>query len=198
MKRTHVFAVAAALTLGVSGAAGQTQSISNGEPLPPRFLLGYTVNGPDQLLGAGAGWLPRSLNGWGVYASFKTDTDSPADEEGYLASLSAEEAEALGDFKRFEEPSHTSWNLVAVRAVSDDLLVYAGGGLTYRTVYGEFLDPTATRTNSGHYWAEYESRDDRLVNLMGGLFFRLGPILVVQFGVESQPAGMTVGVHVGL
>ena len=197
MKRTNGLAAAAVLLLSASGLAGQIGSDPADDRSPPRYLIGYVVNGPEQLLGGGVAWLPTFLNGWGVHATVKTDIDSPANEEGYLEDVSAEEAIEFGDVRRFLEASYTSVNVAVVRAISADLLVYAGGGVAFQTVYGEFFDDTATRSNSGHYWAKYENEGGTLPTLTGGLFFRLNPLIIVQFGAESLPTGMVVGVHVG-
>ena len=192
----HRSRMALALTLVlpfvlVPGAAAQEGM----EPVfpAPTLMVGYIANAPDQLVGGGGAWLPGFLDGWGIYADYKVDSDSPADESNFLADLSGQEAEALGDQRRVERSSYSTINVAVVRAFRADVVVYLGGGVSEERVFAEFLDETGNRGAFGNYWVEYENIGGLRPNFMAGIFFRLARNITAQFGAEAVPSGFTVG-----
>lgn len=161
----------------------------------PQFMIGYVANAPQQLVGAGAAWLPPFLRGWGLYADYKTDLETPEEESNFIADLTGEEALAGPDEGRVNDYSYESINVALVRAFRDDLILYLGAGVTDESVYTEFFDPSRERGEFGHYWVKYQDLGGRRATALGGMFFRLGSRLAAQFGVEGLPAGATVGLH---
>lgn len=164
---------------------------------PPRLMVGFVINGPEQFLGGGGAWLPRFLGGWGIYLDYKADTDSPAESEDFVA-ISAEEALEAGDDRRITDHSYRSLNAALVRAYDSDVVFYLGGGVSEESTYSRFFDSTLTRGSFGHYWAEHAQAGGVRANVLGGMFFRLGQRFAVQFGAEAVPPGVTVGFHLTL
>lgn len=163
----------------------------------PTLMAGFVANAPDQLLGAGAAWLPSFLRGWGLYVDYKKDIDSPADESNFIPDITAEEAMAMDEL-RVTTSSFTSVNFAVVREFRPDVIVYLGGGISEESVYSEFFDFTQEIGNFGHYWVEHETAGDRQGRVLGGIFFRLARHVGAQFGAETAPTGFTVGLHLAL
>lgn len=187
---TLVLSLAAA-----SGASAQSDPQSQTAFPVPRLFIGYVANAPDQLLGAGAAWLPSFLGGWGLYLDAKQDAESPGDESDFLRDRTAEEAAASGDERRVTRNSYRNVNLAVVRAFRPDVVLYLGGGISDESVYSEFFDPDQELGNFGHYWVEHADSGGLRPNLLGGIFFRLARNVTAQFGAEAVPSGFTVGVH---
>lgn len=188
--------------LALAAVAGRsTESAAQGlDPVfpAPQLLIGYVANAPQQLVGAGAAWLPPFLGGWGLYADYKMDLDTREEESNFIAGITGEEALAGPDDPRVNDHSYESINVAIVRAFRDDLIFYLGGGVTRETVYTEFFDPSGDRGEFGHYWVTYEDLGGLRPTALGGMFFRLGSRLAAQFGFEGLPKGITVGMHLAL
>lgn len=198
MGHVKLFVVAILLFVSASALTAQGMPTDDESQLePPVAMFGYVVNGPNQFLGVGAAVLPPFLGRWGLYVDYKTIVELPFDERK-LGDRTAEEADARGDVRRALRDVYTSYNAAVTFEVGPQLMVYAGGGVTDQRIYGEFVEVSETSDTAFEYWAKYENSGGLLGNLMGGLFFRLNPLLSVQFGAESTPAGMTVGLHLTL
>lgn len=155
--------------------------------------IGYVANAPDQLIGGGAYAVLPFLGGAGVYVDYKADVLSPAREDNYLDDFTADDAREEGDLLFADRDSWSAWNLALVWAVTEDVLLYGGGGQANRTVYGEFSSNDPDRGTAGWYWVEDDGASTTEVNVLGGAIVRLmGPIRV-HLGLESAPVGMTVG-----
>lgn len=158
--------------------------------------IGYVANAPDALLGGGGFVLLRG--GFGAYLDFKTSHDSPGRDDFFNPDLTPEMAEDLGDRNIRQKNAYRSFNAALVRRVMADMAVYLGAGITRREEYHEFEDPAGERGFFGFYWTEdREATGDRL-NVLGGVMFHAGRHLIFQFGLESEPTGVTVGLNVGL
>jgi hypothetical protein len=161
------------------------------------WMAGYVANAPQQLFGIGAWAIPSPRHRWGLYADMKIRVDSPAGDV-LDRSMTPGDAEALGDTFFKEDAAWTSANLAVVRAISADMAVYLGGGISWRTTYLQYLDETHTRGRSGQYWVVDEDFTGTHPNVLGGVFFRASPRVAFQFGAEAAPAGATVGAHLRL
>lgn len=197
MRQAQWLLTASLMFAATAGVEAQAAADGADSATPLRVVGGFVVNGPEQLLGVGVGWLPGFLGGWGLYLDFKTDADSPARSERFI-TMSAEEAQEIGDERRFTDHSYTSMNAAVLRTYGSNVTLYAGGGVTNERVYSEFFDDTGTRGRLGLYWAEYAGEGGIRTNLMVGLFFRVNRAVIIQFGAEAVPTGMTVGLHLGL
>lgn len=176
-------------------AAAQERAGSAG----PVFGIGYVANAPD-LLAGGAGYviLPV-LGGLGLYVDAKFDPDTPRDDDAFEPDLTARQVEdELGDAYQDSESSWRSFSAALVRPVTPSLMLYGGLGYTSESVYRKYHDDTETRGLAGLYWVEAPDEDSSTINVLAGMFLRMTRHLNAQFGVESAPRGLTVGLSVVL
>lgn len=180
----------------VSPLAGQGMSDPDRSFVVGTHLgLGYVVNAPDQLAGFTAFTVGSKWSGWGAFADVKFTVDRPTGEDNFTEERSAEEAEGLGD-EAFGDPDEvwTTFNAGLVRALSDEVAVYGGAGLSDQTVYQEYVDEDGERGRNGFYVVEDERVGGSQVNVLGGLYFRFSRVITFQFGGETAPTGFTAGV----
>jgi hypothetical protein len=150
-------------------------------------------------LGGSIAVFPGSLPGWGLYADVKLDVESPADDEGFIDSLTVEDVENdLGDAVFGQDGSWNSVNVAVVRAISPELAVYAGGGVGMRKEYRQYFDDDAELGISGLYWVEDAEVSGTYLNGMAGVMLRLTSAVTAQFGAEMSPPGFTVGLQLTL
>jgi hypothetical protein len=198
----HVrLAATVAVTAGLALAAaapGHAQVVPREDFTNARYYtLGYVVNAPRVLIGGGATLL--NPTGIGFFANVKLSSDSPGGRSNFMPDVTVDQAfNEFGDFQFRDESSWLVFSGGVTRVLSPELAVYAGAGLARREYYREFEDPSGGRGEFGYYWVEDTEFSGDFVNVLGGLFFRAGRNLIMQFGAESQPRGMTIGVHYGL
>lgn len=186
---------AAAFPLGP--AAVQSQAPAAPDFASARYVgVGYVANAPDELFGAGAFVLLRS--GFGLYLDAKMSHDSPGRESHFLADMSLQTAEALGDTNLREKDAFRSFNAALLRRISGDAAAYLGAGLSRRTRYHEFEDETGGRGFGGFYWVREPEATKNQLNVLGGILIHAGRHVVFQFGLETEPSGATVGAALGL
>jgi hypothetical protein len=161
----------------------------------PRIGLGVVASAPEQFLGGSAHIITPLLGGLGLYVDAKVDIESPREEDGFIEGLTAQEVDSeFGDELFDHRPSWTNVNVALMRPVSAELIVYAGAGRAKRADYRQYIDPEQERGVQGFYWVEDPGTSGTEINLLGGAFFRIGRSLLIQFGAESKPRGVTVGV----
>lgn len=186
-------AAATMLGLGLLGSAPAAAQRAPG----PIFGVGYTANAP-RLLGGGSAWAVfPAFHGLGLYLDVKLSLDSPGDnEQEFLPGTTAaemEEAHPLHIY-RVSQDSYTSYNAAIMKAITDELILYLGGGWVAQTRYLRYYDEEEEFGNFGFYWVEDPPASGTGPNFMGGTMLRLGRHLRIQFGGETRPAGFTVGV----
>jgi hypothetical protein len=181
---------AALLLLGAGSL--EAQRVVDFEGLRTNWLVGYVANPPEQLVGLGFGAIFPNSGGWGFQVNLKTSTDSPRNDF-FEPDITPADASQFGDFF-FRDRSHwRSANVAVVKAISSDFALYLGGGLSDREVFFQYEDPLGERGNLGIYWVQDDEQSEVYANVVVGAFFRLGRRLVVQFGAERAPAGVTAG-----
>jgi hypothetical protein len=192
------FAVAAGACLLAAGTPAQAQTAGRVDFSNARYYtLGYVVNAPQVMFGGGATLL--NPTGIGFFANVRVSGDSPGGRSNFMPGVTLDQA--LNEFGDFFFKDDNNWLVVSgglTRVISPELAIYAGAGLARREYYREFEDPSGARGELGYYWIEDTGLSGDYLNLLGGLFFRAGRSLVMQFGVDSEPRGMTIGVHIGL
>jgi hypothetical protein len=162
--------------------------------LESHFGAGFVVLAPHQYIGFSAQALSLRMGGIGIYVDAKFDRTPPSKEPEFDPTITAEEAEdQFGDELFTEEDSWQSVNVAVLRPVIPELLLYLGAGYSSQEHYRQYIDETEERGLEGLYWAEDPSRSGNRLNLLGGAFFRISQSLLVQFGVETKPRGVTVG-----
>jgi hypothetical protein len=197
--RRCVAAAAAVVALAAVLPAGQAQAQRRDESAGTQFRIGYVANVPNMFLGGSITVMPASLRGWGLYADLKLDVESPADDEGYIDSLTVEDVENdLGDAVFDQEGSWNSLNLAVVRALGPELAVYAGGGIGWRKEFRQYQDLERELGVAGVYWVEDTETSGTYVNGMAGVLLRLTSAVTAQFGAESSPPGFTVGLQLAI
>lgn len=160
----------------------------------PRVGIGYVVNAPNQYVGVAAHVLTGALGGLGLYVDGKITVPSARDKENFQAEWTAQHVDDnFGDVPFSTEEQHRSFNAALMRPVTPELIVYAGAGLTERSVYVEYFDEVRERGKSGFYWVEDTDQKATGLNVLGGAFFRIARNVALQFGVESEPRGLTIG-----
>lgn len=166
---------------------------------PLAYGFGFVANGPRQFAGVSVHFLVPGLYGLGIYADAKFDPTSDTRDGVLLAGVTHTQATAeFGDQWFRDEQRWTTINVALLYAVTEELRVYLGGGPTFRDGFTEYHDEMMERGDRGFYWIEDPDHTETLVNVMGGAFFRIAPGLFVQFGLESQPRGYTVGLTLSL
>lgn len=208
--RSPVLAACVALAVlslspGVLGAqqlpAGQAGGGGDGGFSELTYLtLGYTVNAPDQMLGAAATTVGAAWGGWGLYADAKLSRETPEDDDRFDPTRTATDVQRQtpSDELFLEESGWRSLNGALVRKLGDDFAVYAGGGVTRETAYDQYRSEELRGTAEAYYWVEDEVESETALNLLGGGLFRATRNLVFQFGAESNPSGVTVGAALAL
>ena len=185
----------AALLLAFAGtASAAAQNVTR-----TRFGFGYVAQAPELMAGGAAYVIFPVAGGIGLYADAKFDASNPTRKSNYLADLTAQQVEdQFGDRFLYSTASWRSFDLAVMRPLRPSLTIYAGAGYARKREYKEYLDDTGTRGLAGHYWVEDTAARASTVNLMGGFFFRMSRFLNAQFGVESAPGGVTVGLSLAL
>jgi hypothetical protein len=160
-----------------------------------RFGVGYVADAPE-LLGGGAAYviLP-ALGGVGLYVDMKFDLDSPTGASTFEESLTAQDVEdqVAGAMYRDSRDSWRGLNVAVIRPVKESLMLYAGVGAARRRVYKEYRDPAGELGVVGILTVEDPEEEETKLNGMAGAFLRISPLISVQTGFESTPAGFTVG-----
>jgi hypothetical protein len=186
-----IFAVLFALAAPAPTAA-QTPGLFDRTPV---FMVGYAANAPQLFFGGGGAYV---WGDWGVYADVKWSHDNPARDSFFDAATTRERAET--DFRDARGRQRETWhgaNAAVIRRISSDFGLYAGAGATDRRSFFEFYDATIQRGNEGYYWVEDPDLRGVVPNFLGGMLLQTGRRIVVQFGVETEPRGFTVGAMFG-
>ncbi|MFO7893402.1 MAG: hypothetical protein R6U63_06710 [Longimicrobiales bacterium] len=161
----------------------------------PMIGVGYVAQGPHMFLGGTVWGLIPGLGGWGLYVDAKLGLDDRGEETGFEPGIEVSET----DPTHLPLTTDTYWqsaNVAVVRVLTDELTVYVGGGWSDKKAYKEFLDPSETLGQLGHYWVVDEGKSGADMNFMAGAFLRITPSVRAQFGGETRPTGFTVGVSI--
>ena len=165
----------------------------------PRIGIGYVTNAPNIFAGASVYGLTGILGGLGLYVDTKISTSSPADEVDFVTEWTAAEIENDYEDQIFREDGFEWWsvNAAILRPISPELMLYVGAGYTDEKVYRRYNDPSDELGEDvgtfGYYWVEDPDASGGKVNFLGGAFFRMTRHVALQFGLESEPGGFTVG-----
>jgi hypothetical protein len=193
LRRTTLFVVALA-----SAALTMPVALEAQNPMVPRLGIGYVANAPHEMVG-GTVWarLP-GLGAWGLYVDAKFDPSNRAGDEFFVEGLTPAEiaVQYPNDEEVDEEEEWMSFNGAILRAVTPELILYAGAGYSTRENYRRYLDVTTQRGQFGFYWVEDDTLSGNDVNVMGGALIRISGKLLLQFGGELAPKGFTVGASI--
>lgn len=190
------------LSLVVLGL-GARPALAQGEPVPltwTQFGVGYVGNAPDMMAGGSAHVIFPTAGGIGLYVDMKFDQSSPTEERGYDPNVTSLEVAGMEGSHHVEtDESWKSFNVALIRPLNSSLWVYAGGGVAKLIRYDLYdVDPEAGIGVGGVAWLENPATAETRTNLMVGIMMRLSSRLSSQFGYETQPDGVTIGVSVRL
>lgn len=199
MQKTALFLIIVFICF-VRPAASQDLDGAGGFLTTPYIGIGYVTNAPEEMAGGGLLVLHPALKGWGLYLDVKGTLGSPTGKPGYDPTLTSDMVEEnyLYDELMTFNVTWRSANAALVRAISADLALYLGAGVSRSSGYREYFDSQHDRGVSGYYWARHLPDDRDKMNLLIGTFSRLHRILLVQFGIETAPRGFTVGATLAL
>lgn len=166
-----------------------------------QFGAGYVGNAPDVLGGGMAYAIFPALGGLGVYVDAKFDIDSPENDLAFSPGLTRAEVLSDPDYQGAQflstDESYRSFNIGVVRPLRPTLFLYAGGGLTQRSVYYLYSVPQQGQSDNA-LLVSAPDEDENKVNLMAGLILRISSVLSSQFGFETEPSGVTIGLSLRL
>lgn len=177
--------------LALAAPAGAQEPV-----LEPHVGAGIVVLAPYQTIGVSAQALSPRMGGIGIYVDARFDRSPPPSRRPeFDRAITADVAEyQYGDRLVTEDDSWRSVNVALIRPVVPELLLlYLGAGYSSQEHSRQYYDPSGARGVQGMYWVQDPGRSGRRLNLLGGGFFRVNPRLMVQFGVETRPRGMTAG-----
>jgi hypothetical protein len=196
-------AVPAALLLALAavsppGALAQTRG-----PAPlskTQFGLGYVANAPEVMAGGSVYVLLPMGGGIGVYVDAKFDVSNPSDEKGWDPNATSAQVRKSPDAKFLQtEESWRSFNVALVRPLTPSLLAYIGGGLAKVRTYDLYAAPADFPLGvGGVVWALDPPSAATRANFLVGMLMRMTPRVTAQFGYETRPSGVTVGLSLRL
>lgn len=189
MRRSVKWCAAASLAVPLAAAPASAQPAH----LQPMMGVGYVANAPQLMVGGTVWGLVPGLRGFGLYVDFKLDPSDETDRMNFVREWTPQDAAGFGDRHFSTENRWRSVNLALLRPLTREFSVYAGAGYSEWTRYREYVDPVGERGFAGFYWVEDRDGSGSTMNLLGGVFLRMGSRIRAQFGVESQPGGVTVG-----
>ena len=190
MDRTVSILTGVALALLLSAAGGHAQEDGGG-----LLGFGYVSNAPDLLLGGTVWGVVPGLGGWGLYLDGKVNPEDPIGDGFLYENRTPEDVER--DWPNdLEFSSASRWwsaNVGIMNELTDEIVVYLGGGYAKETVYRRYRDSAENRGILGWYWVEDPDASRTGANLMVGGLLRIAESVRIQFGGETRPAGFTVG-----
>jgi hypothetical protein len=153
----------------------------------PVWLVGYSAKPPQQLLGGGLAAILSPSGRWGFLTDGRISTDGP--ESRFLRS--SVEAGTLPS--GFRKETWANVNAAVLRAMTQELGLYAGGGLSWRTAAYAQYERWEEGLPVDMYWVENEGAGEVEANLVVGGLLRMASRVFVQFGWQTAPSGFTVG-----
>jgi hypothetical protein len=191
-----LFGMAVMSAIGLAG-----QSVAAQGPARPHVGIGYVANAPDVMVGGVAYVVWPALGGIGLYVDAKFPGGNPSGSEDFEEGLTPGQVESQVpgvDFRR-KESSWRSFSVALIRPLNSSLMVYGGLSRFNRTEYWLYeADPTVDLGRAGVFWVESPDDAESGVSVMAGALMRLSSLISTQFGFESRPKGITVGVSLRL
>ena len=190
MDRTVSILTGAALALLLSAAGGHAQDRDGG-----LLGIGYVSNAPDLLVGGTVWGVIPGLDGWGLYLDAKVDPEDPIGDGFLYENLTPEDVERdwPNDLQFISSSRWWAANAAVMKELTDELVIYLGGGYATEIVYRQYRDTNENRGILGWYWVEDPDAARSGVNVLAGGLLRITESVRIQFGGETRPAGFTVG-----
>lgn len=201
VRRTSVSVATLALLLASAGAVATQQAPRRTFESGMRTGIGYTAVMPDAMAGIGA-WHLFGSGRLGAFADAKlSHPDLTKDEEYCPPAISPCTAATVRatrpEIWLQDKDQFLIVNAGLVINATPEISFLAGAGPVRRARYTEFasiaLDPDEFITNSGAYWVPEAPRTVWEVQAVVGMLMRLSGRIVVRFGYETAPGGMSAG-----
>jgi hypothetical protein len=183
----------------------------HGQVIPPpvgrtfesgmRTGIGYTPVIPDVMGGVGV-W--RVTGPWGLGAFAESKVTVPG-IEGHRWYCPPELQECRvgwvetrrNDVVMQDIDEYLLFNAGVMKVLTPEFAVLLGGGMVRRSMYREYFhdeeDQILRITDSGGYYVPFDDLSSWGGQLVVGALLRLGQNLVVRFGYETGPGGMSLG-----
>jgi hypothetical protein len=156
----------------------------------PHNALGFSANVPKQFLGFSLCTLrPHKV---GLYVDIKAGIPFVEGSDSYYDNISIWQAEDWGDHLVSKQSHWISLNVGGTFVISSAVACYFGGGYSHRADYREYYDEFHILGEDGHYMIDDGSASR--ANFLGGLLVQADRTWGLQFGAESAPRGVTLGV----
>ncbi len=178
-----------------------SQPVAAQGPAQPHVGIGYVANAPDVMVGGVAYVVWPALGGIGLYVDAKFAGGSPSGSEDFEEDWTPGrvESEIPGVNFRQKESSWRSFSVAVIRPLNPSLMVYGGLSRFNRTEYWLYeASTTVDLGRAGIFWVESPDDAESGVSVMAGALMRLSSLISTQFGFESRPRGITVGVSLRL
>ena len=188
------------LLLFASGTEGQTP-VRHGFGTGMHTGFGYTAVIPDVKAGVGA-WHLLGAGRIGVFADVKMSWPRVQDDGDYcpdvIASCTVPDIEVQRiDLKLKDADEYLIVNVGGIFAPEPEYAFLLGLGPVrhsrYREYYDGSVDTDILITQDGSYWAPYDPTSEWTVQFVAGVLIRLGNAVVLRFGYERAPGGISFG-----
>jgi len=197
---TAFLALICALLLQGRDLAGQT---------PPRRYfrsgirtgIGVTPVIPDVMAGAGA-WHLFGSGRFGAFADAKMSFPDLKNDVDYCPDVvvpcTVPDVEAQRfDIKLRDVDQYLVFNAGGVVTAGPEVAFLLGVGAARHARFGEYSDgtndPELRITDDGSYWAPHVPASEWRAQAVLGVLMRLGSRIVVRFGYETAPGGISAG-----
>lgn len=199
--RTRALVAPLALFAALGGDAQAQQAPRRDFESGMRTGVGYSMVMPDVMAGVGA-WHLFGTGRLGAFLDAKMSyPDLTKDEEYCPASISpctaANVRATRPEIWLRDQDQFLIFNGGLVINAAPEMSFLVGAGHVRRARYTEFasiaLDPDEFITDSGAYWAPEDPRTVTEIQAVVGVLMRLGSRIVLRFGYETAPGGLSGG-----
>lgn len=155
----------------------------------PFMAIGYSGNFDQAPLG-----IFLYFNNWNYpscYIDLKAHPDFFGAGKDYTGIVSQSTAEGFFRDPYSEHEGWMSMNFALAKEINSTIGCYAGMGLAVHRFYKTYYDRTRILDPGGNY--QVTTRQDMMPNFMCGIFVFYRLSVMGQIGVETTPAGITVG-----
>lgn len=192
MNRTISALIIAMVALPLATASPALAQVDDS---PGMLGVGYVANAPQMLLGGTVWAVIPGLNGWGIYLDAKMDPEDPIGDGVLFSNMTRADVDEQwpSDLEFVSDERWRGFSVAAMKQLSDEMVLYAGGGYSEETVYQQYFDSQENRGVLGWYWVEDPDESRSGLNLVVGGMLRIAESVRIQFGGETVPMGFTIG-----
>lgn len=201
LRRTRALVAPLALLAALAGDAQAQQAPRRDFESGMRTGVGYSMVMPDVMAGVGA-WHLFGTGRLGAFVDAKMSyPDLTKDEEYCPAAVSpctvATVRATRPEIWLRDQDQFLIFNAGLVINAAPEMSFLVGAGHVRRARYNEFAtlssDPSEFLTHSGAYWVPEDPRTVTEVQAVLGMLMRLGSRVVLRFGYETAPGGLSGG-----